>query len=548
MSMKQLTFLLEVGILGLMTVILFFSSMERTIPLEEQGKAIVADNTEQVITPAEVKKKVEKKVPKKAIIDAKTARAWKRDQWVGDLADMKKRKAIRVLVPFSRTFFFLDRGKKRGLIHDSLMIYEKFLNKKIKDRTKHIHIVIIPTPRDQLFSDLMAGYGDIAAGNLTITRERQKLIDFCDPALTGVTEIIVTHKDGFVPENLFDLSGKEIMVRKSSSYYESLTELNNTLISIGKAPVIITDAAEDLEDEDLLDMVNANLVPMIIIDSHKGEFWAKILPDIRLQPNVRLRTDGEIGWAVRKNTPDLKKNINRFVKANKKGSLTGNILFQRYLQETSYIQNSMSAKAREQYNQTIELFKKYGTKYNFPYLLLTALAFQESGLDQGKRSQAGAVGIMQILPTTAADKNVQVKDIHKMENNIQAGTRYLRFMADRYFSEPDLTPLNQDLFTMAAFNAGPAKVVSLRKEAARRGFNPDIWFNNVEMLAAARIGRETVQYVRNIYKYYVAYEYMIEREEKLNMRQGKKVAEDSVIPVSMDTIPILKPRFFKKRP
>ena len=546
--MKQLTFLLEVGVLSLVTVILLFSSIERTIPLDEQSKAVVADNTGQVIWPAEVKKTVKNKVQKKAIIDAKTARAWKRDQWIGDLTDMKKRKAIRVLVPFSRTFFFLDRGKKRGLIHDSLMVYEKFLNKKIKDITKHIHVVIIPTPRDQLFSDLMAGYGDIAAGNLTITRQRQKLVDFCDPALTGVTEIIVTHKDGFVPENLFDLSGKEIMVRKSSSYYESLTQLNNTLISIGKAPVTINDAAEDLEDEDLLDMVNAKLVPMIIIDSHKGEFWAKILPNIRLHPNVRLRTDGEIGWAVRKNTPELKKNINRFVKANKKGSLTGNILFQRYLQETSYIENSMSAKAREQYNQTIDLFKKYGTKYNFPYLLLTALAFQESGLDQGKRSQAGAVGIMQILPTTASDKNVRVKNIHKLENNIHAGTRYLRFMSDRYFSEPDLTPLNQDLFTMAAFNAGPAKVVSLRKEAARRGFNPDIWFNNVEMVAAARVGRETVQYVRNIYKYYVAYEYMIEREQKLNTRQSTTERAEEAVPDSGNTIPILKPRFFKKRP
>ncbi len=120
---------------------------------------------------------------------------------------------------------------------------------------------------------------------------------------------------------------------------------------------------------------------------------------------------------------------------------------------------------------------------------------------------------MQVLPTTAADKNVGIKKITKLENNIHAGTRYLRFMADRYFADPNLTRLNRDLFTMASYNAGPARVAKLRKEAARRGLDPNIWFNNVEVVAAARIGRETVQYVRNIYKYYIAYEYIIKKEK-----------------------------------
>lgn len=548
MGMKKLTLYLELGFLCFALVVLLLSSIDRKEtalqplqvqqevvagvvtpedvtpqhPVKGEIEALLADESEILILQPETRKarpggKEESKtvvsLPDVQSPDAQTAQLWERQPWTGDLDGMQKRRNIRALVPFSRTFFFLDKGRKRGLIHDALMEYEKFLNKKVKTKHLTVHIVFIPTPRDRLFSDLAAGYGDIAAGNLTITPERKKLADFADPMLTNVQEILVTGPAAPELKTIFDLSGLEISVRKSSSYYESLLTLNKTLQSIGRKPVTINFADEYLEDEDLLEMVNAGLIPMIIIDSHKGEFWAKIFKNVKLHPALRLRTGGEIAWAIRKNSPLLKKNINSFVKKNKKGSLTGNILYQRYLQDTSYIRNSLSEAAMKRYNHTINLFKKYAGKYDFPYLLLTALAYQESGLDQKQRSNAGAVGIMQVLPTTAADKNVGIKNITKLENNIHAGTRYLRFMADRYFSDPALTPINRALFTMASYNAGPARVAKLRKEAARRGLDPNVWFNNVEVVAAARIGRETVQYVRNIYKYYIAYEYIIKKEK-----------------------------------
>ncbi len=549
MGMKKLTLYLELGFLCFGLVVLLLSSIDRketalqSLPVQQEVVAAVvapedvepqhppvkgeieappADESgimtlqaagRKVRPGGEEDKEIAVSLPDDQSADAQTAQLWERQQWTGDLDGMRKRRNIRALVPFSRTFFFLDKGRKRGLIHDALMEYEKFLNKKVKTKHLAVHIVVIPTPRDRLFSDLAAGYGDIAAGNLTITPERAKLADFADPMLTNVQEIIVTGPAAPDLKTIFDLSGIEISVRKSSSYYESLLVLNETLLSIGRKPVTINFADEYLEDEDLLEMVNAGLIPMIIIDSHKGEFWAKIFKNVKLHPALRLRTGGEISWAIRKNSPLLKKNINSFVKTIKKGSLTGNILYQRYLQDTKYIRNSFSKAAMKRYNHTIKLFKKYAGKYDFPYLLLTALAYQESGLDQKQRSNAGAIGIMQVLPTTAADKNVGIKNINKLENNIHAGTRYLRFMADRYFADPTLTSLNRSLFTIASYNAGPARVAKLRKEAARRGLDPNIWFNNVEVVAAARIGRETVQYVRNIYKYYIAYEYIIKKEK-----------------------------------
>ena len=550
--MKKIVLYLELGFIGFGLVVLLLSLIDRQeeqqppLPLPQQASVAVSTavqpspvmkreeqvvevhpdkdaGTSKIVIMGPLARKVRPGEPmmQPAVLPAvdqettETAPAvlWERQQWTGDLNEMKKRRIIRALVPYSRTFFFLDQGRKCGLTYDALMAYEKFLNRQVRNKHLTVHIVVIPTPRNRLFTDLVAGLGDIAAGNLTITTQRKKLVDFTNPSLVNVDEIIVAGPHAPALTSIFDLSGYEISVRKSSSYYESLQALNQTLVSIGKKPVRITVADEYLEDEDLLEMVNAGLVPMLVIDSHKGLFWAKIFKHITLYKNIRLRTGGQVAWAIRKNSPLLKKNINQFVKTIKKGTLLGNILFQRYLEKTQYIRNNLSDRAIQRYEHTINLFKKYAGKYDFPYLLLTALAFQESGLDQSKRSQAGAIGIMQVLPSTAADRNVGIKNINRIENNIHAGTRYLRFMEDRYFSDPSLSPLNRDLLTLAAYNAGPARVARLRKEAARQGLDPDVWFNNVEVIAAARIGRETVQYVRNIYKYYLAYEYIMKKQK-----------------------------------
>ena len=184
----------------------------------------------------------------------------------------------------------------------------------------------------------------------------------------------------------------------------------------------------------------------------------------------------------------------------------GNIVFKRYLKENKWVRNSLSPEELKKFNNVVEVFKKYSMQYDFDYLMTEALAYQESQLDQNKRSHDGTVGIMQVLPKTAADKNINIADIERLESNIHAGVKYLRFIRDRYFDDPAIDSLNQNLFTFASYNAGPAKIDSLRKEAKKMGLNPNVWFSNVEVIAAKRIGRETVQYVGNIYKYFLAYE------------------------------------------
>ena len=192
----------------------------------------------------------------------------------------------------------------------------------------------------------------------------------------------------------------------------------------------------------------------------------------------------------------------------------GNILFKRYLKSTKFVKNAVSEEELQKFEQGVELFRRYAEQYDFDYLMMAAQAYQESGLDQSKKSHAGAVGVMQLLPTTAADRNVNVAEIEKLENNIHAGTKYMRFIINQYYKDEPMDDLNKMLFAFASYNAGPAKVKKLRKKTAAMGLNPNVWFNNVEIAAAQVIGRETVQYVSNIYKYYIAYRMVTEQRER----------------------------------
>jgi len=385
------------------------------------------------------------------------------------------------------------------------------LNKEIKNKTIDIQVIVIPTKRDRLLPALIEGVGDIAAGNLTITAERQKRVDFSDPTHRGVDEIIVTGPASPPVKILDDLSGKEIHVRQSSSYYESLKHLDDQFKKDGKKQMKLVLADEYLEDEDLLEMMNAGLIPMIVIDSHKGKFWKQIFKDLTFHSDIKLRTGGQIAWTIRKNSPKLKKVINDFIKIHKVGTLTGNTLVKRYFQNTQWVRNPLDTEDRKRFEEAVEFFKRYSKQYNFDWLMVAALAYQESRIDQNMRSQVGAIGVMQLLPSTAKDKNVNIPNIEELEPNIHAGLKYLRFIRNRYFEKEPMDEVNKMLFTFASYNAGPAKINRRRAEARQAGLDPNVWFRNVEIATARQIGLEPVRYVSNIYKYYIAYRLSVDK-------------------------------------
>jgi len=431
--------------------------------------------------------------------------------WTDDFDGMRDRRLVRMLVAYSKTFYFIDKGTQRGSTYELGMLLEKALNAGTKDRARPIRVVFIPTSRDQLLPALAAGRGDIAAANLTITPERLELVDFSAPIAGDVSEILVTPAGTTAPASAEGLSGAKVHVRRSSSYYSSLVRLNTRLKALGKAPVEIVPADENLEDEDILEMVNAGLIPATIVDSHIATFWKQIFETIELHPDVRVREGGEVAWAIRKDSPQLKQVVDTFIAKNRKGSATGNDILNRYLKSTKWVKNATADADMKRFREVTDLFKKYSDQYGFDWLLVAAQGYQESGLDQSTRSRVGAIGVMQVMPATARDRNVNIPNIHELEPNIHAGVKYLRFMVNEYFDEPGIDRVNRHLFAFASYNAGPNRIQRLRRVAADEGLDPNKWFNNVEVVVAREVGRETVQYVSNIYKYYLAYKLVVEK-------------------------------------
>ena len=426
------------------------------------------------------------------------------EKYTDDLPGLLKRKTIRVLVTFNRTNFYFNGERLYGFEYAMLRDYEKFLNRKIRRRDLKVVLDFIPVTRDRLLPALKEGYGDIAAAGLTITSQRDKTVDFSRPYLT-VNEVVVTNSNVKGLRSLRDLAGRKVMVRESSSYYESLMKLNDKFRREGLKPVKIVKADETLETEDILEMVNSGAVKITVSDSNIANIWSRVLHGITVHEDLTLREGAKIAWAVRTGNPALQASIDRFMKTRRSGTLVGNIYFQRYFENTEWIENPLTKTDKERLARLRELMKKYASEYGYDWKLILAVAYQESKLNNRKRSSAGAVGIMQVRPATAADKNIAVGDIHNLNNNIHAGVKYLAFLRDHYYSETDLAEGDRVRFTLAAYNAGPSKIREARTLAARMGLDPNKWFRNVEIAALKAIGQEPVHYVSNINKFYVIF-------------------------------------------
>jgi membrane-bound lytic murein transglycosylase MltF len=443
--------------------------------------------------------------------------------WTGDLDGMIERRRIRLLVVPSRTFYFVDRGTQRGIDYDLGQEIQKEINQKRGRKLLAVEVVYVPVRRDEILPALLQGKGDVAAANLTITPEREQWVDFSAPLVRDASEIVVTGPSSPQIRGVDDLAGQEVFVRLSSSYFQSLWHLNQAFGQRGLPPVRVRAAPEELEDEDLLEMVSAGLVGIAVVDDHKAEFWAQVLPKLVLHPDATVRSGVEIALAFRKQSPQLRAFLDDFSRRHGKGTLFGNQKFRQYLQNTQYVKDATSQEEYAKLLRMIQVFQKYGTQYDFDWLMLAAQGYQESRLDQKVKSRVGAVGVMQVMPSTG--KEMGVGDIQQTEANIHAGTKYLRGVLDRYFADAELDGLNRQLFAFASYNAGPAKIAKLRKEAGKRGLDPNVWFNNVERVAAERVGQEPVRYVANIYKYYVAYRLVVDAQAERD--QARETAKGS---------------------
>jgi len=425
--------------------------------------------------------------------------------WSGDLDGITEQRFLRILTVHNPLFFNFDGARQWGIVAELARLYEDHLAAEI-GRVRSPTVVVIPVGRDELISGLVEGRGDLVMGNLTITPERQKLVDFGPPVYPNVDELVITGPAAKNTSSLDDLVKTGLYVRRSSSYFEHLQVLNSEREAQGKQPIPITEADENLEDYDLIDMINAGVLKAIVVDSHKAAFWEQVFDNIEVHRDLSVQSGNRIAWALRKDSPQLMKSITAFSETVKKGSLLGNILRKRYLGNTSWLDNALDGEDRKRYDETIEIIKRYADEYEFDWLIIAAQAYQESRFDQSKQSPAGAIGVMQLLPTTAADKAVGIPDISNLENNIHAGVKYLHWLRETYYSDEAVAPLDRVLFSFAAYNAGPGNMKRAQRRAKRLGFDPNRWFGNVEIGMYRAVSGEPASYVRNIYKYYVTYQ------------------------------------------
>jgi membrane-bound lytic murein transglycosylase MltF len=397
--------------------------------------------------------------------------------WKGDLDGMAKRRLVRAAVTRSGFFYYIRNGKEYGVTAEFLREFEDSLNKRSGlSGTQRIQVVAIPLTRDRLLDAVTLGHADIATAGLTITPDRLQQVAFSEPWTSDVKEVLVMSSIAKPIVFLGDLAGREVVVRISSSYYQSLKELSDHFVRDGLAPIDIVPAHEIFEDEDL-----------------------------------PIRENGRIAWAFRKNSPLLAEAIGDFVTANRPGTRTGNIILNRYLGDPARVTNALAGDRLKILTSEEPYFRHSGEQFGFDWLMLAAQGFQESRLDNDKVSPAGAVGIMQVLPATA--RSMGVTDYKKVDQNIRAGAKYMRHLADNYIDDDNIDVMNQWLLALASYNAGGTRIRTLRRQTESRGLDPNRWFDNVELTVTETIGSETVVYVRNVMKYYLAYRLTFEKEQ-----------------------------------
>jgi membrane-bound lytic murein transglycosylase MltF len=394
---------------------------------------------------------------------------------------MAKGRNIRALVMLSPIAFFHDKGHPKGVMYEALEEFQKFANQKLKTGTLDVKVTFIHLRPDQMEVALAQGVGELIAYGIVITPEREPRVAFSTPVQKDVTQIVVTGPDFGDVSTLADLGGKEVYANLLTSYYGNLQKVNETLQKDGRAPIVIKAADKNLMDDDLVQMANAGLIPATVTTKQRAALWSQVLDKIHPHPDLAVASGVQVGWVMRKDNPQLKQLVDGFVSSHAVGTSFGNTLLRRYLQNTKWVRDSTSAAEMRKFQTNLELFQKYAGEHDFDYLMIAAQGYQESLLDQSRRNPSGAVGMMQVTPKYAA-----------------------------------ASPIN----VFASYNAGPNRLARLRKQAPDMGLDPNVWFNNVELIAAKDIGQETVTYVSNIYKYYVAYKLATEQRELRQKAEG----------------------------
>ena len=440
----------------------------------------------------------------------------------GDIKNMIKDRKIRVLLVNDGGFYGLKKGRNYGLYRNVLEKMEEELNKDFpnEDKNKRIKLIPIPIKKADLLDTLNKGYGDMVLSGNIITKEKKQQINYTKPFGKGFNNVLVTSKHEGEIRQYEDLSGKEVFIEPTSEYLKSLVQVSETMVIKGLKPIIIRALPAQLSRGGILELINDKVIGVTVMEDYKAEMWKLVYKDIVIHEDITFGENKEIAIMVRKDSPKLLEKLNEFIDRNIGGKVFTKKLTKRYTKNIKYLKDVDTGLSEKEYVKIKDTFKKYAKQYKLDPLILMAQAYQESKLQNNARSHVGAQGIMQLMKGTARD--MKVGSIRNIEGNIHAGVKYHRQIRDNFYKEKEISKKDKILFIFAGYNAGPTRIKNYRKLAKERGLNPNIWHDNVEQIVAEKIGRETIQYIENIYTYYVAYT-MINIEKKSEIKAKLKM-------------------------
>ncbi len=433
------------------------------------------------------------------------------DRYPASLETILERRSLRVLTSRNAFDFFLHDGRRGGYQYEMARAFVDFLNERYSDERGEgalpIHFELIPVHDDQLIPLLLEGAADLIAARLTITPERASRVRFSEPYRT-VDELLVTHDRTPRIESIEGLAGQRVVVRQSSSYAESLAELDRELVAAGLDPIEIEFVDERLETERILELVAARRFPYTVADSMVAELAVGIHPQLRIVEVEPLRRGGRLAWATHPSAAALTKEMNAFLARYEEGSLLGNMAVRKYFEaESAFV--APFAEGNRGISEYDHLFRANSERFDLDWRLVAAMAYQESRFDPLASNRSGAVGLLQIKPETAREPYIdipQVEGIGNVNENVRAGLKYLTWIKERYFdSKPEMRERDRLRMALAAYNAGPRTLIRARRRAEQLGLDPNRWFRNVELALLDMRKTEPVVYVSEINQRYLAY-------------------------------------------
>lgn len=418
-----------------------------------------------------------------------------------DLQQIRSSKVLRVLVNQSRNSSGEIKGEPVGIEYYRLRGLEHYLNARAGDG-QQIRLKIIPRAKEQLLGALQRGEGDLAAPGELLDPAVTGGVNSSAPVLDDVPLLLVGRKGERSYTRAEQLSGRTVALTSASAAGAVIQQLNQQLALRKRSPIKIEWVDSTLAVEDVLEMVQAGIYPLTMVERPIAQRWARVMPNLRLDNRVQLGQAQAMRWYVRRDATLLLATVDRFLQGYRAPE-NQDAAFERIYRRQYRVHNPLARKDRQRLNALRPVLQKHGEAQQIDWLNLAALAFKESTLNPAARGSGGAHGLMQITPSAA--QRVGVSDTGSVDGNVQASARYLALIRRKFFASPKINERERMAFVLAAYNLGPERVQAMRAEARKRGLNGNQWFFQTERIAMEQVGMGPVNFVNSVNKYFLAF-------------------------------------------